>query len=186
MILVRRNLERREITYFFPSIIAFIASIRSESESPGAKNGLSKSSTVVGVAWPQIRQSCSSPNHISFCRTIYSVQSRCLAGAAAASCASPCLFEGSLTLPVDWRLVMRRTTWRTPDLGISGIWVARSARTRTPVKKVAGVRLYLSRDQVTFSSLGRLEIRALRLLARPVQQIFRRVAMSPLLRGSGG
>ena len=112
------------MAYLFPSIIAFIASIRSESESPGAKNGLSKSSTVVGVACPQILHSCSSPNHINFCSTIYSVQSRCLAGAA--SCASmavssttPRLFVGSLTLPVDWRLVMRRTTWRTPDLGIA-------------------------------------------------------------------
>jgi hypothetical protein len=70
-------------------------------------------------------------------------------------------------------------------LVISGIWVARSETMRSPVRNVPGVRLYLSKDQVTFSSLGRLAIREERLLARPVQQTLRRVPTSPLCYGNG-
>lgn len=81
---------------------------------------------------------------------------------------------------VDCRLVIRTTTCRTPESGKSGIWVARSETTRTPVKYVAEVRLYFSSVQVIRSWLGRLAIRALKLLERPVQQILRMVLTSPL------
>lgn len=138
-----RNQRREEdgrVSYFLPSIISFIASIRSDSFSPGAKNGSSNWSTVVGEAWPQIRQSCSSPNHISFWRTMYSVQTCCFAGSGAGGGAR-LVDDGSVAFLVDCRLAIRSTTWRIPELGISGICVARSATTRIPVKNVAGARI---------------------------------------------
>lgn len=169
--------------YFFPSNCSFMAAIRSANVSPETNMGLARSSTVVGVAWPQMRQSSSSPYHRSFWRTMYSVQSCCLGGAVDSTETSDLPVLTTLDFPVDCLLVIRTTTCRTPESGISGIWVARSDKTRIPVRRVAGVRLYLSRDQLTFSSLGRLAIREERLLARPVQQTLRSVLMSPLCDG---
>lgn len=125
-----------------------------------------------------MRQSSSSPVHLNFCRTMYSVQSCCL------TFSTSLLSEAGLTprleRPVDCRLVIRTITCRTPELGSSGIWVARSETTRSPVKKVAGVRRYFSNFQLTFSSRARLVIREPKSFARPVQQILRRVSASPL------
>ena len=50
-----------------------------------------------------------------------------------------------------------------------------------PVRNVDGERIYLSKCQVTFSSLERLLIRVPRLFASPVQQILRSKGRFPLL-----
>lgn len=155
----------------------------SDSVSPGAKNGLSRSSTVVGLAWPQILHSRSSPIHIIFCTTMYSVQSCVLTCGGLKVSSLETLRLSPFTcwvVVVVWRLVMRTTTWRMPESGTSGICVARSETTWQPRKTVEGRRRYLSRDHVTISFGARLLIREARLVARPGQQIFFRPSTSPL------
>lgn len=158
----------------------------SDNVNPGAKNGFSRSSTVVGFAWPQILHSRSSPIHIIFCTTMYSVQSCVLTcGGLKVSSLEPLRPPFTCcVVVVVWRLVMRTTTWRMPESGTSGICVARSDTTWQPRKMVEGRRRYLSRDHVTISLGARLLIRETRLVARPGQQIFLRPSTSPLRGGS--
>lgn len=91
-------------------------------------------------------------------------------------------FESVLViLPFVCRLVMRTTIWRAPESARCGSFDARSETTRTPVKKVDGPRMYLSRLQVTFSPRRRRLIRPARSFASPGQQILFKDRISPLL-----
>lgn len=116
---------------------------------------------------------------------MYSVQSCCIVeefptGAAVEEFFEP-LLGGAVILPLDCLLVMHTTICRAPQPSMLGNFDARSETIRTPVKYVAGVRMYCSRAQVTLSSRRRRLIRDARSFARPGQQTLFKVAMSPLL-----
>ena len=114
---------------------------------------------------------------------MYSAQSCCVVGefsVAAAMEPFEALLGGVTFFPFDCLLVMRTTICRAPEPSMLGSFVARSETIRTPVKYVAGVRMYFSRAHVIFSSGRRRLIREARSFARPGQQTLFKVAISPL------